>query len=184
MQNLTDAKLRLVQADALLRQYVAERDATQAVVDAAQQAYDKSRALDVVAPRDAMVWSLIASPGQAVQPGAPVASWIDCGVMLVDVPISDVETSLLHVGSPADVVIEGERKSRRGSVILTRGSAGVLGLHDLAAIAKGRHPGLGQAIVKPDPGVDDIRACPIGHAAYVDFPDVGILQIVRGRLRL
>jgi multidrug resistance efflux pump len=183
-QNLAEAKLRLVQADALLKQHLAERDAAQSVDDAAQQAYAKSRALDVIAPRDALVWSLIASPGEAVQPGAPIASWIDCSVMLIDTPLSDVETALLHVGSPADVLIEGERKSRRGSVMLTRGSAGTLGERDLAAIAKGRHPGVGQAIVKLTPTDADILACPIGHAAYVDFPDVGLFQIIRGRLRL
>ena len=183
-QNLADARLRLLQADALLTQYVAERDAAQAVLDAVQKAYDKSRSLDIIVPHDAMVWSLISGPGAAVQPGSPIAAWVDCGVMLVDAPASDVEISLLHVGSPAEVIIEGERNTRRGSVMLARGSAGTLGLHDLAAVAKGRHPGLGQVIVKLDAGADDIRACPIGHAAYVDFPDVGIWQIMRGRLRL
>jgi multidrug resistance efflux pump len=183
-QNLAEAKLRLVQAEALLTQYAAERDAAQGVLDAAQKAYDKSRSLDILVPPGAMVWSLFSGPGAAVQPGSPVASWVDCSVMLVDAPVSDVEISLLHDGSPADVVIEGERKSRRGSVMLTRGSAGTLGLHDLAAVAKGRRPGLGQVIVKIAASADDIRNCPIGHAAYVDFPDVGILQIIRGRLRL
>jgi multidrug resistance efflux pump len=183
-QNLADAKLRLVQVEALLTQYAAEREAAQGVLDAAQKAYDKSRSLDILVPAGAMVWSLISGPGAAVQPGSPIASWVDCSVLLVDAPVSDVEMSLLHSGSPADVVIEGERKSRRGSVMLTRGSAGTLGLHDLAAVAKGRRPGLGQVIVKLDATADDIRNCPIGHAAYVDFPDVGIPQIIRGRLRL
>jgi len=183
-QNLADAKLRLIQAEAQLRQYAAERDAAQAIVDATQRFYDKSRSLDVIVPRDAMVWSLIASPGQAVQPGAPIASWVDCTVLLVDVPVSDVETSLLRVGSPADVVIEGERDARRGRVIVTRGAAGVLDSHDLAAVAKGRHPGIGQAIVKLDATAADIAACAIGHAAYVDFPEVGIFQVMRQRLRL
>jgi len=183
-QNLTDAKLRLVQAEASLTQYAAEREAAQGVLDAAQKAYDKSRSLDIAVPPGAMVWSLISGPGAAVQPGSPVVSWVDCRVLLVDAPVSDVEISLLRGGAAADVVIEGERKARRGSVMLTRGSAGTLGLPDLAAVAKGRRPGLGQVIVKLDAGADDMRDCPIGHAAYVDFPDVGILQIIRGRLRL
>jgi len=183
-QNLADAKLRLLQAEALLAQYVAERDAGQAVVDAVQKSYDRARSLDILVAHDAMVWSLISGPGAPVQPGSPIASWVDCGVLLVDAPVSDVETSLLHKGSPADVVIEGESDTRHGYVILTRGSAGTLDLHDLAAVAKGRHAGLGQAIVKLEPGANDVRRCPIGHAAYVDFPDVGILQVIRGRLRL
>jgi NAD(P)H-hydrate repair Nnr-like enzyme with NAD(P)H-hydrate dehydratase domain len=95
-----------------------------------------------------------------------------------------VEIALLHPGAAAEVVLEGERKTRTGSVLLTRGSAGTLGAHDLAAISRARRPGLGQAIVKLEPSAEDIRACPIGHAAYVDFPGVGILQILRARLRL
>ena len=183
-QNLTDARLRLIQAQATLAQYNAERDAIQAVLDAVQAAYERARSLDIVVPRDAMVWSLISGPGAPVQPGSPIASWVDCSVMLVDAPVSDVEISLLRSGAPADVVIEGEREARHGTVLLTRGSAGTLGVPDLAAIAKGRRAGIGQAIVRLVPNDDDKRACPIGHAAYVDFPDIGVLQIVRRRLRL
>lgn len=183
-QNSVDAHTRLNQAEAMLTQYRAEREAMQAVLDATQRAYDRSRALEIRVPHNAMVWSLISGPGAPVQAGAPVASWVDCSIMLVDVPLSDVEIALLHPGATAEVVLEGERKTRQGSVLLTRGSAGTLGSHDLAAISRARRPGLGQAIVKLEPSADDIRTCPIGHAAYVDFPGVGIFQILRARLRL
>ncbi len=104
--------------------------------------------------------------------------------MLIDVPVSDVETALLRPGSVAQVVFEGERKVRSGSVILTRGSAGTLGSNDLAALAKGRRAGIGQALVKLTPSGDDIQACAIGRAAYVDFPEVGVFDLLRARLRL
>jgi hypothetical protein len=35
-----------------------------------------------------------------------------------------------------------------------------------------------------EPSAADIWECPIGAAAYVDFPDIGILDILRARLRL
>ena len=35
-----------------------------------------------------------------------------------------------------------------------------------------------------EPSDADLETCPIGHAAYVDFPDIGILDILRARLRL
>jgi multidrug resistance efflux pump len=183
-QNLADARLRLKQAEASLIELRSQRDAARTVVTAAEAAYDKSRSLDILAPRGAMVWSLISSPGAPVQPGSPVATWVDCRVMLVDVPVSDVEAALVRVGAAADVVLEGERKSRRGTVLLTRGSSGTLDSHDLAAIAKGRRSGVAQVIVTLQPSEDDVRACFIGRAAYVDFPEVGVLQIIRGRLRL
>ena len=183
-ENLTDAQVRLSHAEALLALQRAELDAAREVMDATQLSYDRARELDIEVPQDAMVWSLISGPGAPVQPGTPVASWVDCHIMLVDVPISDVETALLDVGAEAEVVLEGEHQVRIGRVLLTRGSAGTLGSHDLAAIARGRRPGLGQAIVKLEPSPEDVRACPIGHTAYVDFPGVGLFQLLRARLRL
>jgi multidrug resistance efflux pump len=184
LQNLSDARVRLVQAQQSLIQLRAERQAAQMVVDAAKLAYEKARSIDILAPPGSMVWSLISSPGGSVQPGTPVASWVDCTVMLVDAPVSDVEAALLHVGSRADVAIEGERHVRVGTAILTRGSAGVLADNDLAAVAKGRHPGVGQVLVKLVPTPDDVKTCDIGRAAYVDFPEVGVFDLIRARLRL
>jgi hypothetical protein len=70
---------------------------------------------------------LIASPGGVVQPGTLVASWINCGIMLVDVPMPDVELALLRTGAVANVVIERERQLRHGVVLLTRGAAATIG---------------------------------------------------------
>lgn len=52
------------------------------------------------------------------------------------------------------------------------------------ALAKGHQAGVGQALIKLDASPADIVACPIGHAAYVDFPGVGLLDVMRARLRL
>jgi hypothetical protein len=51
-------------------------------------------------------------------------------------------------------------------------------------LAKGRYPGVGQALITLDPSTADIAACPIGQAAHVDFPGVGLLDVLRARLRL
>jgi len=103
--------------------------------------------------------------------------------MLVDVPVSDVELALLETDAPARVVIEGDRTVRLGKVYLTRGAAATVGADDLAALAKGRHPGVGQVLVKLEPSAADIEACPIGAAAYVDFPEIGVIDMLRARLR-
>ncbi len=146
--------------------------------------YENARRRTVNAPPDAYVWSLITSPGNFVEPGTKIASWIDCSIMLVDVPVSDVELALLQTDAPARVVIEGDRRVREGKVYLTRGAAATIGADDLAAIAKGRTPGTGQVLVQLTPSPEDIEACPIGAAAYVDFPDIGTIDILRARLRL
>jgi hypothetical protein len=99
------------------------------------------------------------------------------------VPVSDLELALLQTDAPANVVSEGDRQTRRGKVYLARGAAATVGADDLAAIAKGRHPGIGQVLVQFEPSPADIEACPIGAAAFVDFPDIGIIDMLRARLR-
>ena len=138
----------------------------------------------VVAPPGSLVWSTIAGTGAAVNIGTPVAQWIDCSVMLVDVPAYDAEIGLLHPGMAADVVIEGEQAQRHGTVLLTRGGASTLGATDLAAIAKGRDPGLGQVIVSLKLSAKDVQKCAIGAAAWVDFPEIDVIDLLRARLRL
>jgi len=184
LRNLDEGRLALRRGQSDLATARAELTADQAVVNAAQSAYQRALSSPVLAPPGALVWSLIAAPGEAVQAGSPIASWVDCGVMLVDVPVSDVELALLRKGEEADVVIEGERQVRKGRILLTRGAAATLGHADLAALAKGRTPGIGQVLVSLEASAEDVASCPIGEAAYVDFPHVGFLDILRARLRL
>jgi multidrug efflux pump subunit AcrA (membrane-fusion protein) len=157
---------------------------TETILTSTKRAYEQAHRQTIAAPPGALVlWSLIASPGATVQPGTPIASWINCSIMLVDVPVSDVELALLRKGAPARVVIEGERRIRDGTVFITRGAAATIGAADLAALAKGRRPGTGQVLVKLEPSPTDVEACPIGAAAFVDFPEIGIVDMLRARLR-
>jgi multidrug resistance efflux pump len=181
---LDDARLALNQAKLDLGLATVDVELARNVLAAARQAYDKALHAPVTAPPGALVWSLIAAPGAAVQPGAPVASWVDCGLMMVDAPVSDVELAMLPKDAKADVVLEGENRVRQGTVLFTRGAAATIGKADLAALAKGHQAGVGQALIKLDASPADIVACPIGHAAYVDFPGVGLLDVMRARLRL
>jgi len=183
-RRLDNARLDLTQTEAEIVSAKVDVDSARNILAAAKAIYEKTRRAEVAAPPGAMVWSLLTAPGSAVEPGSPVASWIDCGAMLVDVPVSDVELALLNKGAVANVVLEGEERVRRGTVVLTRGGAATIGREDLAAIAKGRYPGIGQVLVKLEPTPADIEACPVGQAAYVDFPQVGLIAILRARLRL
>jgi multidrug resistance efflux pump len=183
-RSLEEARLALNQANLDLALVDVDIDLDRKVFKAAQEAYEKARSTSVTAPPGALVWSLITGPGSAVQPGNPVATWVDCSVMMVDAPVSDVELALLPKSARADVVLEGERRVRHGTVLLTRGAAATIGQADLAAIAKGRSAGVGQVLIKLDPSPEDIEACPIGRAAYVDFPGIGLLDVIWARLRL
>jgi HlyD family secretion protein len=137
-----------------------------------------------VAPPGSLIWSVLAGAGAAVDAGTPVAEWIDCDTILVDVPVSDVEVRLLRKGMLADVVLEGETQVRDGTVFLTRGAASTLGRADLAAVAKGHGDNRGQAILRLEPTPEDAKECPIGVAAWVDFPQIDFIDELRARLRL
>ena len=102
-------------------------------------------------------------------------------MLLVDVPVSDIEVALLRPGMMAEVVLEGERNPRQAT-LLVRGSAGTLGLDDLAALAKGRSAGRGQVLLRLGSTPEDIATCPIGLSAFVDFPQVTLIDMLRARL--
>jgi hypothetical protein len=119
-----------------------------------------------------------------VRAGDPVAEWLDCSVLMVDVPVADAEVPLIRPGMPAEVVLEGEPVTRTASVLLTRGSASTLGRDDLAALAKGRREGVAQVLLELPHQPGEFQDCPVGRAAYVDFPDIGLIDVVRARLRL
>jgi multidrug resistance efflux pump len=182
-RSLEDTRVALDRARADLAVARREVDGAQQVLAAAQRLFDDSHAVSLTAPEGAIVWSHTLSTGAAVRIGATVATWIDCRIVLVDAPVSDVELSLLRPGAPAEVVLEGERDARSGTILLMRGAAATLGPNDLAAVAKGRDAGEGQVLITLPPAPDDAGACPVGRAAFVHFPDVTVLDIVRARLR-
>jgi multidrug resistance efflux pump len=176
--------LEIAQATRALADAEADLAEARVAAAAARQAFELISASPITAPPGSLVWSVLAGAGAAVDAGAPVAEWIDCDVILVDVPVSDVEVGLLRKGMSADVVLEGETQVRKGTVLLTRGAASVLGRADLAALAKGRGDGRGQAILSLEPTPAYAKDCPIGVAAWVDFPAIDVIDELRTRLRL
>ena len=181
---LEEARLALDRARSDLA--VARRDveAAQQVLERSQRLFDETQRANVLVPPGATVWSESASRGTVVSTGTTMGTWIDCRIMLVDAPVSDIELSLLRPGAAAEVVLEGERSARHGTILLMRGAASILGRTDLAAVAKGRLTGEGQVLVTLTPTPEDVARCPIGRAAFVHCPDVSVRDIALARLRL
>lgn len=175
----------LLKAEAELAAYEAQLERAWAAVDAADAAYRRRREGAVDAPAGSLVWSMRVGAGATVDIGDPVADWIDCSDLLVDVPMADAEIALVDAGMTADVLLEGESRERRGSVLLVRGSAATLGRTDLAALAKGRQEGVGQVVLRLErPQSPAAAPCPVGLAAFVDFHDIGLIDVILARLRL
>jgi multidrug resistance efflux pump len=171
----TRLELRQAQAELAL--------ATAALATTAQDFHQLSEGA-VRAPPGSVIWSERVAPGATVRAGEPVAEWLDCSILMVDVPVADAEVSLIRPGMRADVILEGEAVARVASVLLTRGSASTLGRDDLAALAKVRREGVAQVLLELAHEPGDFQNCPVGQAAYVDFPEIGLIDVIRARLRV
>ena len=171
------AQNRLHEAKVELQEALAAHESAQADLTRLSRAV-------VSVPAGAVLLSIDVPPGARVVAGDVIARWVDCSIVLVDVPVSDAELPLIKQGMKATVILEGEPQTREAEVLLTRGSTATLDQHNLAALSKGRHEGVAQVIVQIDSTTLGEGVCPVGRAAYVEFPDVGLIDIIRARLRL
>ena len=179
-----ELKLEKKKARLELRQAQAELALATAALEAAALDFAKLSQGAVSVPPGSVIWSERVAPGATVRAGNPVAEWLDCSIVMVGVPVSDAEVPLIKPGMAAEVVLEGESVTREASVLLTRGSASTLGRDDLAALAKGRREGVAQVLLELPPQPEGFEDCPVGRAAYVDFPDIGLIDVIRARVRL
>lgn len=179
-------ELKLAKKNAVLQLHETEADLALAEI-ALQRAEEDFQGLteaEITVPVNSIVWNRRAAPGATVVAGEPVAEWLDCSILMIDVPLSDAEVPLVTPGMTATIVLEGDSIERTGTVLLSRGSAFTLGENDLAALAKGRGEGIAQALVEFSHERENFDECPVGRAAYVDFPDIGLIDILRARLRI
>jgi multidrug resistance efflux pump len=167
-----------------VRQAQAELSLAKVTLKAAREDFERLSKGTVGAPPGSIVWSELVAKGATVEHGVTVAEWLDCSVLMIDVPVADAEVALIKSGMEADVILEGETETRRAKVLFTRGSASTLGKNDLAAVAKGRRDGVAQVLLEFSHARDSFDVCPVGRAAYVDFLDIGLIEVIRARLRL
>jgi hypothetical protein len=178
LDNRIELKLEKKKAREEHRAAEIESAAAQAALERTRTDYRRLSEAEVKAPP-----RLRAVSGMAVSEGAPVAELVDCKELLVDMPISDAEASLITTGDPAVVVLEGEKRQRSGKVLLVRGSASPLDQHELVALAKGRRKGLAHVLLELEVTEEDATVCPVGRAAHVDLPGVGLIDVILARLR-
>ncbi len=178
--------LKLEKKRARLELRAAQADLNEARLDAEASIKDFERLSEATirVPPGSIIWSRPVATGATVQGGQIVAAWLDCSVLMIDVPLADAEVSLIKPGMAADVVLEGETQSRKAKALMTRGSASTLGHTDLAAVAKGRGDGVAQVLLNFSHEYDSFEECPVGRAAFVDFDDIGLIDVIRARLRL
>jgi multidrug resistance efflux pump len=167
----------LAEAQAALARLTAERRAAEAQLA-------RTSVAAVSAPAGSLIWSVLVAPGATVARGAPLVEWLDCRRPLIDVPVSEVGVALLPKGTPAEVRIDGLDGPLSGEVVYVRGAAARLDRGVLAAVAGSSGGADAQVLVALDAGPFDGSDCPVGRAAFVDFPEVGPLRRLMASLRL
>ena len=179
-----DLKLQKKQARLELRKAQSELEVAVSAFKAAEEDFRRLSSGPVAVPPGSIIWSRRVAPGATVRAGEPVVEWLNCTVILVDVPIPDIEIPLITVGMEANVIFDGESTVRKGGVLLTRGSASTLDRNDLVAIAKGPDEDDAQVVIDISHERENFESCPVGRSVFVDFPDIGLLDIVIAWLRL
>lgn len=179
-----DLKLEKKTARLELKNAHADLEVAKAYALAMEQDFLRRSQGTVTAPADSIIWSRKVASDATVRAGDPIVEWLDCSVLLVDVPLPDVEIPLITIGMEAEVILDGESAVRKGSVLLARGSAATLGREDLVATGEEREDNLAQVVVDISNERDNFEICPVGRIAFVDFPEIGFLEIVSAWLRL
>ncbi len=175
-------KLRKQDAWYELHSAKARLDAARLRVSRAEADFQRQRSAELTLPGDGTLWRRFIAEKRTVSRGEPILAWVDCDDLLVDMPAFDSEAALIAPGDPAEVIVDGEARPRAATVAFVRGSAATLGGSELAALAKGRSAGEAQVVLRLD-NADGFAGCPIGRSAAVDIPGVGILAVLRSRLR-
>jgi CRP-like cAMP-binding protein/multidrug resistance efflux pump len=184
LQSRMDLKLKKKEARLELRKAQAELGVAESAYSAAEEDFRRLSEGAIALPLGSTLWSRRVAAGATVRAGDPIAEWINCSVLLMDVPLADTEMPLVAIGMKANVILDGETTARKGEVLLTRGSASTLGRNDLVAVAKGRDEDMAQVVIDISHERATFENCPVGRAAFVDFPDIGLLDIVSAWLRL
>ncbi len=153
------------------------------VLTTEREAYRLKQRATVKVPPGATLYSIVVG-GAAVEAGDPIARWIDCDELLVDVPVFDPWLWLLAVGGSGQVMLEDDDIWRDGEIVALHRSGDVVDARELATVAKGRDRGAGQVLLKLAATSGDFDRCPVGRAACVRLPDLDLLAGLRTRLGL
>ncbi|NOZ79288.1 MAG: HlyD family efflux transporter periplasmic adaptor subunit [Acidobacteria bacterium] len=91
----------------------AQRAAARAVVAEVQQRITDAT---VFAPRDGVITTRVAEPGEVLPPGAPIAVLTDLAHPWLNVYVDEPSLSRIHLGDIVEVRVDGQSKTFRGRV--------------------------------------------------------------------
>jgi len=179
-RSLDEIRLETVRTARQVAELADEVNTSREILANEQKNLDVASGATLAVPAGMTIWSTTASDGISVTRRERLFTWIDCGHLLLDVPVTETMATLAVQGTRAEVTLEGERDSRKATVVLSRGASSHLTKAELVSLPDWRKTDA-QVIVAFDNSAA-IADCPIGRRAFVRFPDIGMFQYVRAYL--
>ncbi|MEM1353215.1 MAG: hypothetical protein AAGF27_12785, partial [Pseudomonadota bacterium] len=177
-------ELRLAEAEDDIAEEEATLDTLLRRQTALQDHLDRTSRATVALPAGSTIQSVAVVDGTTVEPGDLLFEWIDCGDLLVDVPVSDLGVELFAEGMGAEVVLGGYATPLEGRILEVRGAGNRLGRDDLAAVAGDPGSAHAQVLVALQAPLGQGDECPVGQSAFVTFNDVTMLDRLAAYFRL
>lgn len=179
-RSLDELRLEIQRTERTARETAQEVATLQATLENERKNLDAATDATFKVPAGMTIWTTSASNGISVTRGQRLFTWIDCSRLLVDVPVIDTLAVLVDAGSRAEILLEGEDNVRSGLVVMSRGSSSRLDRNELASITEWRKTAAQVIVELQDAG--SVAGCPIGRRAFVRFPDLTLMKLVRAYL--
>ena len=130
-------------------------------------------------PPSMTIWSSAIGNPSAVKQGDRLFSWIDCRVLLVDVPVTEMLAALLREGMRATVLLDAaDSISHEATVLQTRGASSRIGRSELAGTSPGHKNWTAQALVSIKAGDASLQCPSVGVRS--SFPDIRLAEVSQG----
>jgi multidrug resistance efflux pump len=177
-QALEQLHLARVAFDRLRVEAKAELDAVSARLESAEARFGRVQRAPIEVPDGVVVWQVLAVPGQFVEGGAPLFSFVDCHSLLLDMRLDDSVLSLADTGHAMHFRVFGSRSWHEGKVAMVRGSGAVMGTDAVAtAVSRRSRDGQVLAAIPAEDQLGDAEAfCGIGRKAYARVDGIGIFS--------
>ena len=170
-----EQRLTELQSDlAAHKAQLAAATATQSVI-AAREAAERRRVnrfggAELMSPVRGVFWEALASDGETVQRGDPVARLLDCGTTMVTLSVTEAVFNRLSVGDAATFRPRGQREVFEGTVERLAGVGAATLYRNLAVAPSQQHlERFDVTLSVPGLRTDPVLNCAIGRTGRVFF---------------
>ena len=130
-----------------------------------------------------MIWKILASNGERVTVGSPVAEIVDCGRAFLVAAVPQDRFADVLLGGVASFRLSGEDELRHGRVVAITGEASLTEDRNLAGVPMNGRSATAIARIEVAPSENRAGECLVGRTARVHLParaDTSVDRFLRG----